>query len=175
MPNVSITKRKSKSGEETIYHTPIGDLSTEDYTDTDRITTPFLPLKKRYFINDVKNYEPLIYKAYWLQYLGRREEALEIIQDLVNRIPDNAMYHVKDSWFLFHNSEGLFGGMYKKNLKRTIDIFASAALDASVASPSAPKSETFAALTAEVRNPTRRHPLAASGRTSDFGLRNSTS
>jgi exopolysaccharide biosynthesis polyprenyl glycosylphosphotransferase len=39
---------------------------------------------------------------------------------LTGKIP---MYHVKDSWFLFHNSEGLFGGMYKKNLKRTIDIF----------------------------------------------------
>jgi exopolysaccharide biosynthesis polyprenyl glycosylphosphotransferase len=44
---------------------------------------------------------------------------------LTGKIP---MYHVKDSWFLFHNSEGLFGGMYKKNLKRTIDIFVATAL-----------------------------------------------
>jgi exopolysaccharide biosynthesis polyprenyl glycosylphosphotransferase len=44
---------------------------------------------------------------------------------LTGKIP---MYHVKDSWFLFHNSEGLFGGMYKKNLKRTVDIFVAAAL-----------------------------------------------
>jgi exopolysaccharide biosynthesis polyprenyl glycosylphosphotransferase len=44
---------------------------------------------------------------------------------LTGKIP---MYHVKDSWFLFHNSEGLFGGMYKKNLKRTIDIFVAGAL-----------------------------------------------
>jgi exopolysaccharide biosynthesis polyprenyl glycosylphosphotransferase len=44
---------------------------------------------------------------------------------LTGKVP---MYHVKDSWFLFHNSEGLFGGMYKKNLKRTIDIFVAAAL-----------------------------------------------
>jgi exopolysaccharide biosynthesis polyprenyl glycosylphosphotransferase len=39
---------------------------------------------------------------------------------LTGKVP---MYHVKDSWFLFHNSESLFGGMYKKNLKRAIDIF----------------------------------------------------
>jgi sugar transferase (PEP-CTERM system associated) len=44
---------------------------------------------------------------------------------LTGKIP---MYYIKDSWFLFHNSEGLFGGMYKKNLKRTIDIFVAAAL-----------------------------------------------
>ena len=40
-----------------------------------------------------ENNDLLNYKAYWLQYLGRREEAQDLIQDLVDRIPDNAMYH----------------------------------------------------------------------------------
>ncbi|MFX1316995.1 MAG: hypothetical protein ACFE9T_14125 [Promethearchaeota archaeon] len=35
----------------------------------------------------------LCYKAYWLQYLGKKEDALGIIQDLVDQIPDNVMYH----------------------------------------------------------------------------------
>ncbi|MHA2290434.1 MAG: tetratricopeptide repeat protein [Promethearchaeota archaeon] len=35
----------------------------------------------------------LIYKAYWLQYLNKREESLSIIQDLVSQYPDNGMYH----------------------------------------------------------------------------------
>jgi hypothetical protein len=61
MPNISITKRKSKAGEETIYHTPIGDLFTEAYTNTNRITTPKWPVKISYFVKDVKDYEPLIY------------------------------------------------------------------------------------------------------------------
>ena len=39
-------------------------------------------------MNDLINY-----KAYWLQYLDKREESLNIIQDLVEKTPDNAMYH----------------------------------------------------------------------------------
>jgi len=35
----------------------------------------------------------LIYKAYWLQYLNRKEEAVEIIQDLIEQDPDNSIYH----------------------------------------------------------------------------------
>jgi len=40
-----------------------------------------------------ENNDLLNYKAYWLQYLGRREEAQDLIQDLIDRIPDNAIYH----------------------------------------------------------------------------------
>ncbi|MHA2132164.1 MAG: tetratricopeptide repeat protein [Promethearchaeota archaeon] len=35
----------------------------------------------------------LSYKAYWLQYLNRKEDSISIIKDLVNRFPDNATYH----------------------------------------------------------------------------------
>ena len=35
----------------------------------------------------------LTYKAYWLQYLNRKEEAVEIIQNLIERDPDNSVYH----------------------------------------------------------------------------------
>ncbi|MBY9015244.1 MAG: hypothetical protein KGD68_06085 [Candidatus Lokiarchaeota archaeon] len=45
----------------------------------------------------LKNYSEdtklLTYKAYWLQYLNRKEEAVEIIQDLIERDPDNSNYH----------------------------------------------------------------------------------
>lgn len=61
MPNISITKRKSKVGEEIIYHTPVGDLSTEIYTNTNRITAPDWPIRSSYFVKDIKDYEPLIY------------------------------------------------------------------------------------------------------------------
>jgi hypothetical protein len=61
MPDISITIRKSKAGKETIYHTPLGDLSTEAYTKTSRITTPKWPIQISYFIKDIKDYEPLIY------------------------------------------------------------------------------------------------------------------
>ena len=60
-PNVPITKRKSKNGEETIYHTPLGDLTTEEYTNVERISVPQWPIKSNYFIKDVKDYEALIY------------------------------------------------------------------------------------------------------------------
>jgi len=35
----------------------------------------------------------LTYKAYWLQYLNRKEEAIEIIQNLIEQDPDNSIYH----------------------------------------------------------------------------------
>ncbi len=37
--------------------------------------------------------ELLTYKAYWLQYLNRNEEAVEIIQNLIEQDPDNNIYH----------------------------------------------------------------------------------
>ena len=37
--------------------------------------------------------ELLTYKAYWLQYLNRKEEAVEIIQNLIEQDPDNSIYH----------------------------------------------------------------------------------
>ncbi len=38
--------------------------------------------------NDLLNY-----KAFWLQFLNRKEESIEIIQELIERVPDNAIYH----------------------------------------------------------------------------------
>ena len=35
----------------------------------------------------------LVYKAYWLQYLTRKDEVLEIIEDLIQTDPENGMYH----------------------------------------------------------------------------------
>ena len=35
----------------------------------------------------------LVYKAYWLQYLARKEEAIVIIQNLIEEDPNNGMYH----------------------------------------------------------------------------------
>ena len=40
-----------------------------------------------------KDRDLLIYKAYWLQYLNKREESLTLIQELTNLYPDNGMYH----------------------------------------------------------------------------------
>ncbi|MFW9882222.1 MAG: hypothetical protein ACFFG0_54865, partial [Candidatus Thorarchaeota archaeon] len=40
-----------------------------------------------------ENIELISYKAYWLQYLDRKEESLNIIQDLVESNPQNGMYH----------------------------------------------------------------------------------
>ena len=37
--------------------------------------------------------ELLTYKAYWLQYLNRKEEAVEIIQNLIEEDPENSIYH----------------------------------------------------------------------------------
>ena len=37
--------------------------------------------------------ELLTYKAYWLQYLSRKEEAVEIIQNLIEQDPDNSIYY----------------------------------------------------------------------------------
>ena len=37
--------------------------------------------------------ELLVYKAYWLQYLTRKDEAIEIIKKLIQDDPDNGMYH----------------------------------------------------------------------------------
>jgi len=34
----------------------------------------------------------LIYKAYWLQYLNRKEESLKVIRDLIDLHPDNGIY-----------------------------------------------------------------------------------
>jgi len=35
----------------------------------------------------------LSYKAYWLQYLDKKEDALIIMEELINQAPDNVMYH----------------------------------------------------------------------------------
>ena len=35
----------------------------------------------------------LVYKAYWLQYLARKEEAIETIQNLIEVDPNNGIYH----------------------------------------------------------------------------------
>ena len=35
----------------------------------------------------------LVYKAYWLQYLAKKEEAIETIQELIEENPNNGMYH----------------------------------------------------------------------------------
>ena len=47
--------------------------------------------------NLIKNYpedkDLIVYKAFWLQYLARKEEALETIQKLIEENPDNGMYH----------------------------------------------------------------------------------
>jgi len=40
-----------------------------------------------------KNNDLLNYKVYWLQYLNRKEEALELIQDLVDAVPNNGTYN----------------------------------------------------------------------------------
>ncbi|MFW9826549.1 MAG: tetratricopeptide repeat protein [Candidatus Thorarchaeota archaeon] len=40
-----------------------------------------------------KNNELLSFKAFWFQYLNRKEEALEIIQKLVEDEPDEGMFH----------------------------------------------------------------------------------
>ena len=40
-----------------------------------------------------KDSDLLIYKAYWLQYLNKREESLTLIQELIDLHPDNGMYH----------------------------------------------------------------------------------
>ena len=37
--------------------------------------------------------ELLTYKAYWLQYLNRKEEAVEILQNLIEQDTDNGIYH----------------------------------------------------------------------------------
>jgi len=34
----------------------------------------------------------LIYKAYWLEYLDKKEESIEMIEDLVNKFPNNVTY-----------------------------------------------------------------------------------
>jgi tetratricopeptide (TPR) repeat protein/Mn-dependent DtxR family transcriptional regulator len=49
-------------------------------------------------INDLLESYPddkdlLVYKAYWLQYLARKDEALEIIEELIQNDPENGMYH----------------------------------------------------------------------------------
>ena len=60
-PNVSITRKAAKTGVETIYHTPKGDISFEAYTNTERISSPMWEVKSEFFIKNSKDYEPLIY------------------------------------------------------------------------------------------------------------------
>ena len=40
-----------------------------------------------------KKNDLISYKAYWLQYLDRKDESLDIISNLVKKFPDNGMYH----------------------------------------------------------------------------------
>jgi len=61
MPNISTTTRKTDISEETTYHTPIGDVSTESYGKTNRITSPLWPVKKKHLFKNSKDYDPIIY------------------------------------------------------------------------------------------------------------------
>ena len=69
-----------------------------------------------------ENNDLLNYKAYWLQYLGKREEALDIIQDLVKNNPDNAMYYDTYGEILmyFEDYEDAINA-FKKTLDLAID------------------------------------------------------
>ncbi|MFX0156384.1 MAG: hypothetical protein ACFE9Q_17820, partial [Candidatus Hodarchaeota archaeon] len=58
--------------------------------------------------NDLLNY-----KAFWLQYLNRKEESLEVIQELIEDEPDNAKYHDTNGEIL----------MYFTDYKKAIDEF----------------------------------------------------
>jgi len=40
-----------------------------------------------------KDYDLLSYKAYWLQFLDRKEEAIKIIQKLIENEPDTGIYY----------------------------------------------------------------------------------
>jgi len=39
-----------------------------------------------------KDNDLICYKAYWMQYLDKKEESIEIIQDLINNEPENGLY-----------------------------------------------------------------------------------
>jgi hypothetical protein len=60
-PNVSITRKASKTGIEEIYLTPKGDISFEAYTGTERISSPMWEVKSKFFIKKADDYAPLIY------------------------------------------------------------------------------------------------------------------
>lgn len=59
-PNVVTTKMKSKIGEKTIYQTPKGCISEENYTNTGRIVAFMHTVKYGSIINDEKDYDTLI-------------------------------------------------------------------------------------------------------------------
>ena len=79
MPNVSITTRKTDNGKETIYHTPRGDISVEDYLGTGRQSHPLWPIKAEFFLKKVEDYVPLI----------------SMIEDTINHI-DMEEFKLKD-------------------------------------------------------------------------------
>ncbi len=66
-----------------------------------------------------ENNDLLNFKAYWLQYLGRREEAQDLIQDLVDHIPDNAMYHDTYGEILMYFEDY---GEAAKEFQRTLEL-----------------------------------------------------
>jgi len=59
-----------------------------------------------------KNKELLSYKAYWFQYLDKKDESLEIIQKLIEGEPDIGIYHDNYGEILMHFEE------YEEAVKR---------------------------------------------------------
>ncbi len=59
-----------------------------------------------------KNKELLSYKAYWFQYLDKKDESLEIIQKLIDGEPDIGIYHDNYGEILMHFEE------YEEAVKR---------------------------------------------------------
>ena len=59
-----------------------------------------------------KNKELLSYKAYWFQYLDKKDESLEIIQKLIDSEPDIGIYHDNYGEILMHFEE------YEEAVKR---------------------------------------------------------
>ena len=62
--------------------------------------------------NYPKNKELLSYKAYWFQYLDKKDESLEIIQKLIECEPDIGIYHDNYGEILMHFEE------YEEAVKR---------------------------------------------------------
>ncbi|MFW9950907.1 MAG: tetratricopeptide repeat protein, partial [Candidatus Thorarchaeota archaeon] len=64
------------------------------------------------------NLELKNYKAYWLQYLGKKEEAIEILNQLIKADPENAIYHDTFGEILMNFNE--FEEAAKKFLKAIV-------------------------------------------------------
>ena len=68
--------------------------------------------------NYPKNKELLSYKAYWFQYLDKKDESLEIIQKLIECEPDIGIYHDNYGEILMHFEE--FEDAVKRFLKALV-------------------------------------------------------